>query len=158
MKRPILFSLLFLLVVPAVEARIVLRAVKEPPKFCGVMKEDPYLSKENKIVYGTLKYSVVIEDKVSLISDLGKKACQWSIEDFAAYGDVDRFSFYIDEYQNTIYPFIKNEENNSYTMLKIPLVSCQVEDMLVNEKLELPKCSKPSPKTRGKRSKHLARS
>ncbi len=157
MKRTVLFSLLLLLIIPAAEARIVYRKVKEPPKVCGIMKEDPYLSKEEKIVYGTLKYSVVIEEKVSLISDLGKKKCQWNIDDFAAYGEVESFSFYIDEYKNYLYPFVKNVQNNSYTMLKIALASCQVEDMLVNEKLELPKCDKPAPKSRPKK-RRIARS
>ncbi|MBC7753262.1 MAG: hypothetical protein H7Z71_03425 [Moraxellaceae bacterium] len=124
--------------------RIVNRRVKEAPKVCAVMQEDKLLSKEKKQVFGTLKHSVVIEDNVSILNDLGKKECQWPFEKLNIYGNIDTFNYYIDEYKNYIYPYFKNTEKTGYTMLKVSLATCQIEDSFDNEKLEFPKCSKPA--------------
>ena len=78
--------------------RIVNRRVKDAPKVCAVMKEDKFLSKQKKQVFGTLKHSVVIEDNVSILNDLGKKECQWPFEKLNIYGNIDNFNYYIDEY------------------------------------------------------------
>lgn len=137
----------------AANARIVNRKVKDAPKVCAVMKEDPLLSKAKKQVFGTLKHSVVIENNISILNDLGKKECQWDFDTLKAYGDINSFNYYIDEYKNYIYPYFKNEDKKGYTMLKISLNSCEIEDTLINDKLELPKCEKPP----GKKSKSKKR-
>ena len=69
--------------------RIVNRRVKDAPKVCAVMQEDKFLSKEKKQVFGTLKHSVVIEDNISILNDLGKKECQWPFEKLNAYGSIE---------------------------------------------------------------------
>lgn len=154
MKNIMLFLVVALSITQAVEARIVNRKVKEAPKVCAIMQEDRLLSKENKQVFGTLKHSVVIEGNVSILNDLGKKECQWPFDKLNAYGNIGDFNYYIDEYKNYIYPYVKNEDQKSYTMLKISLVSCEIEDAVTYDKLELPKCEKPSS---GKKSKSKKR-
>lgn len=158
MKTSLLFSVFALIISQAAEARIVNRRVKDPPKVCAIMKEDRFLSKAKKQVFGTQKYSVIVENKVSLLNDLGKKACQWNLEKLNVYGDIASFNYYIDEYKNYIYPYVRNEDKG-YTMLKISLASCEIEDTFINDKLELPKCGKPSPvkKSKGKK-RRVARS
>ena len=133
--------------------RIVNRRVKEAPKVCAVMKEDKPLSKEKKQVFGTLKHSVVIENNVSILNDLGKKECQWPFEKLNIYGDIGTFNYYIDEYKNYIYPYFKNTEKDGYTMLKVSLATCEIEDSFDNDKLEFPKCSKPPAAKRSKSKK-----
>lgn len=133
--------------------RIVNRKVKEAPKVCAVMQEDKLLSKEKKQVFGTLKHSVVIEDNVSILNDLGKKECQWPFEKLNIYGNIDTFNYYIDEYKNYIYPYFKNTEKAGYTMLKVSLATCEIEDSFDNEKLEFPKCSKPAGTKKSKSKK-----
>ena len=155
MKKILSLSIIVLLASPVVSARIVNRRVKDAPKVCAIMKEDTLLSKENKQVFGTLKHSVVIEDKVSILNDLGKKACQWDFDKLNVYGNIGAFSFYIDEYKNYIYPYLKNE-NNKYTMLKISLATCEIEDSYANDKLEFPKCSKPPAKKSRSKKKRRA--
>jgi hypothetical protein len=151
----------FLMLTPQADAgRIVNRRVKDAPKVCAVMKEDKFLSKENKQVFGTLKHSVVIEDNISILNDLGKKECQWPFEKLNIYAEVDSFNYYIDEYKNYIYPYFKNVEKNSYTMLKVSLATCEIEDSYDNDKLEFPKCSKPpaAKKSKSKKKRSVARS
>lgn len=128
--------------------RIVNRRVKEAPKVCAVMQEDKLLSKDKKIVYGTLKHSVVIEDDVSVLNDLGKKECQWSFDKLNTYGSVNSFNYYIDEYKNYIYPYFKKPDDSGYTILKVSLSTCEIEDSSELDKLELPKCGKPIKKKR----------
>lgn len=136
--------------------RIVNRRVKEAPKVCAVMKEDKLLSKDNKQVFGTLKHSVVIENNISILNDLGKKECQWSFDKLNAYGNIEAFNYYIDEYKNYIYPYFKHDDG--YTMLKVSLATCEIEDASTNDKLELPKCGKPAPQKRKSKKKSVARS
>lgn len=140
--------------------RIVNRRVKDAPKVCAVMQEDKFLSKENKQVFGTLKHSVVIEDNISILNDLGKKECQWPFEKLNIYGNIESFNYYIDEFKNYIYPYFKNTEKNSYTMLKVSLATCEIEDSFDNDKLEFPKCSKPpaAKKSKSKKKRSVARS
>ncbi len=152
MRNMLILFLSALVVSPMLSARIVNRRVKEAPKVCAVMTEDKLLSKNEKQVFGTLKHSVVIEDNVSVINDLGKKQCQWNFEKLNAYGNVDAFNFYIDEYKNYIYPYIKTLDNK-YTMLKISLATCEIEDTYAYEKLEFPKCEKPVKPRKSKASK-----
>lgn len=136
--------------------RIVNRRVKDAPKVCAVMQEDKLLSKEKKQVFGTLKHSVVIEDNISILNDLGKKECQWPFEKLNIYGNIESFNYYIDEFKNYIYPYFKNTEKNSYTMLKVSLETCEIEDTFDNKKLEFPKCSKPPAAKKSKSKKKEA--
>ena len=140
-------------------SRIVNRKVKEAPKVCAVMPEDKLLSKEKKQVFGTLKHSVVIEDNISILNDLGKKECQWPFEKLNIYGDIEGFNYYIDEYKNYIYPYFKKADKDGYTMLKVSLATCEIENSYDNDKLEFPKCSKPigeSKKSKSKKKRNVA--
>lgn len=137
------------------QARIVNRKVKEAPKVCSNMNEDKLLSKNDKKIFGTLKHSLIIENKVSVLNDLGKKICQWNLDTFNAYGKVDDFKYYIDEYKNYIYPYKQNSDEGTYTTLKISLVNCEIEGSQVDESLNLPKCSKPNSSKKSKAKKKL---
>lgn len=123
--------------------RIVNRKVKDSPKVCSDMKQDSFLSRAGKKVYGTERTSVIIENKVSVVNDLGKKICAWEIDKLSPYGNVTDFKFYIDEYKNYIYPYVKNSEDDSVTTLKISLNSCQIEETEEDTKFSTPKCDKP---------------
>ena len=148
-----------MLIPPAEAGRIVNRRVKDAPKVCAVMAEDKFLSKENKQVFGTLKHSVVIEDNISILNDLGKKECQWPFEKLNIYAEVDSFNYYIDEFKNYIYPYFKNTDTQGYTMLKVSLSTCEIEDSYANNKLEFPKCSKPpAKKSKPKKKRNVAKS
>lgn len=153
-------GILFLFTSQVYAGRIVNRKVKEAPKVCAIMTEDKLLSKDKKQVFGTLKHSVVIEDNISILNDLGKKECQWPFEKLNIYGDIESFSYYIDEYKNYIYPYFKNTDKAGYTMLKVSLSTCEIEDSYNNDKLEFPKCAKPegpSKKSKSKKKRSVAR-
>ena len=62
--------------------RIRNRKVKEAPKVCALMQEDVHLTRDGKMVYGTLRHSLVFENdeqmnNISLVKDKGEKICQW---------------------------------------------------------------------------------
>lgn len=149
-------GVLFVVAVASVqaEARIVNRGVKENPKVCGYMKEDKYLSKHGKWIFGTLRNSLVLEEKISIVNDLGKKLCQWNFEKFQSfveltpYSDFTRFKFYIDEYKNYLYSALPRGGEQGYTAIKISLSTCEIEGSEEVARFE-PKCSRqPATKKR----------
>ena len=152
----LVLSLVFIsgLVEKAEAGRIRLRKVKEAPKTCSTMAEDQYLSKPDKRILGTLKNSLIFEDDITVVDDLGKKVCQWSYDNWTSYGDLSQFQFFINEQKNELIPFQKNE--NGYLVSKIDLSNCEMNDLKVVQELQLPKCesSKKRTKLRTKKSKH----
>ena len=140
----------------AAEARIRLRKVKDAPKTCVVMKEDPLLSRKDKFVWGTERNSVVIGDsEITIVNDLGNKVCEWAKSDFSSLGTVEDFKFYIDEYKDVIYPFLDKKELG-VLMLKVPMKTCSLTEQKTMAALELPKCEKPaSSKKSKKKSKKI---
>lgn len=142
MKLLISFMCLFGLLSTA-NARIRLRKVKDPPRTCMVMKEDELLSRKEKLVWATERNSVVVDDSdITIVNDLGRKICEWNKATFAAFGNVEDFRFYIDEYKDTIYPYIAKKDVG-VTMIKIPLQTCSLNDQRTLASLEIPKCEKP---------------
>jgi hypothetical protein len=133
--------------------RIRLRKVKDEPKVCSVMQEDKYLSRSDRRIFGTLRNSVILEGDISIVNDLGKKICQWPYEKWQPLGDVNRFTYYIDEQRNALYPYIKN--NDKYQVVKISLDDCSIGEMQITENLELPKCVKAK-KARSKSKRKVA--
>lgn len=130
--------------------RIRLRKVPIAPKVCANMNEDKLLSRGGKRIFGTLRNSVIIEQDISLVDDLGKKICQWPTDKLQAYGDPTKFNFYIDEQRNALYPYVKSDA--SYQFLKISLDDCSIGELQTTDKLELPKCEmKKKSRTRTKR-------
>lgn len=155
MKLTLFVMCLFGLLATA-NARIRLRKVKDPPKTCVVMKEDELLSRKDKLVWGTERNSVVVdESEVTVVNDLGQKICEWDKASFASIGNVEDFRFYIDEYKNLIYPyFVKNA--SEVTMLKVPLQTCDLKDQRTLASLEIPKCEKPKKVSRKSSKKNKA--
>lgn len=145
MKNIFILALILLAINESAFSRIVNRKVKEAPKVCAMMNQDQLLSKDQKQVFGTLKHSVVIEDNVSVLNDLGKKECQWDFQKLNIYGNIAKFNYYIDEYKNYIYPHLKGLDNK-YTILKISLTTCEIEESVVSDTLQFPKCEKPKSK------------
>lgn len=122
--------------------RIRLRKVKESPKVCAHMVEDNYLSRKNRKVYGTLRNSLIIEDQVLVVDDLGQKICQWPSEKWATMGDLTKYKFYIDEKRNKIYSYLKNAEANQYQVAEVDINNCQLGSLQTVPELDLPKCEK----------------
>lgn len=118
--------------------RIRMRKVKDAPKVCTVMDEDKHLSRDSKRIFGTLRNSVIVEDKISIVDDLGKKICQWPVDKWQPLGDLSKYSFYIDEQRNALYPYMKGD--NQYQFVKISLNDCEFGELQTTDKLELPKC------------------
>lgn len=147
-------AILFLTAGMDASARIVNRRVKDTPKVCSMMKNDMMLSRAGKKVYGTLRHSIVIEDKIDVVNDLGKKICSFNFDSLNTYGDIGAFEFYIDEYQNYLYPFIKDDAG--VTTLKVSLNSCEIEVAVEGDQFETPKCSKPLKKIHKRSSKRRA--
>jgi len=155
MKLLISFICLFGLLSTA-NARIRLRKVKDPPKTCAMMKEDERLSRKDKIVWGTERNSVVVDDsEVTIVNDLGRKICEWDKSAFAAFGNVEDFRFYIDEYHDTIYPYV-NQAGTGVTILKVPLQTCSLNEKRTLASLEIPKCDKPKKVSRRSSKKNKA--
>lgn len=143
--------ILSLLLFSVAQARIVNRKVKEAPKACKLMTEDTFLSRKDKIVYGTLRHSLLIdndEQNITLVKDKGEKICQWSFDQWAGIQgdnklpDLSKFKFQIDEYKNAIYPYVRKSDK-SYFMMNIPLESCDLNNQITKVDLEIPKCEKP---------------
>ncbi|MFZ3229214.1 MAG: hypothetical protein WA160_03330 [Pseudobdellovibrio sp.] len=149
MKLTVIFICLFGLL-QTTEARIRLRKVKDAPRTCVVMKEDDLLSRDDKLVWATERNSIVIDDELTLVNDLGQKICQWNKSAFTAFGDVASFRFYIDEYKDIIYPYIDKKELG-VLIFKVPFRTCALDDQKTLITLELPKCDKP--KTVSKKAK-----
>jgi hypothetical protein len=136
------------------EARIRMRKVKEEPKACMNMKPDPYLSRPEKLIYATPRNSVIVEENVSIVGDLGNKHCSWPLTDFiqrlqVSGGDpqkyISQMRFYIDEYKNILVPYIKKE--NGYKQAVVNLASCDFENTLFTDELQVPKCDPPKKKS-----------
>lgn len=136
--------------IAAEAGRIRMRKVKDAPKVCSVMEEDKLLSRGNKRIFGTLRNSVILENDISIVNDLGKKICQWPSDKWQALGDLSKFTFYIDEQRNALYPYMKND--GQYQFVKISLDDCELGELQATDKLELPKCeSKKKSRPRSKR-------
>ena len=146
----ILSSIVLTTAATAEAGRIRMRKVKDAPKVCSNMEEDKLLSRGGKRIFGTLRNSVIIEQDVALVDDLGKKVCQWPSNKFQAFGDLTKYSFYIDEQRNALYPYMKSDSN--YQVMKISLDDCSFGELQTTDKLELPKCeSKKKSRVRSKR-------
>lgn len=149
LRIAILFSIVFS-AMAAEAGRIRMRKVKDAPKVCATMSEDKFLSRGGKRIFGTLRNSVIIEQDISLVNDLGKKICQWSTNRWEALGDLSKYNFYIDEQRNALYPYTKAD--SQYQFIKISLDDCSISDIQTTDKLELPKCeSKKKVRSRSKR-------
>jgi len=133
------------------EARIVNRKVKEAPRTCATMKEDTYLSRDSKRIFGTLRSSVIIENQIRVVDDLGKKICDWPIEKLSQVGNPLDFNFYIDEYKNRLYPHVKKEDG--YVVMTVNLEDCSLAETALIESLDFPKCEKPLKKKRSSKKK-----
>ncbi len=130
-----------------------MRKVKDAPKVCSNMEEDKLLSRGNKRIFGTLRNSVVLENDISIVNDLGKKICQWPTDKWQSLGDLSKYSFYIDEQRNALYPYMKAE--NQYQFVKISLDDCALGELQTTDKLELPKCEMKK-KSRSKSKRKVA--
>lgn len=149
LRIAILFCIVFT-TMAAEAGRIRLRKVPIAPKVCANMDEDKFLSRGGKRIYGTLRNSVIIEQDISLVDDLGKKICQWPANRWQALGDLSKYNFYIDEQRNALYPYMKAE--NQYQFVKISLDDCSLSEVQTTDKLELPKCeAKKKARSRSKR-------
>lgn len=135
--------------------RIRMRKVKDAPKVCSVMDEDKLLSRNSKRIYGTLRNSIILDNDISIVNDLGKKICQWPTDKWQALGDLAKYTFYIDEQRNALYPYMK--DSNQYQFVKISLDDCELGELQTTDKLELPKCEvKKSKKSRSKSKRKVA--
>lgn len=133
------------------ESRIRMRKVTEAPKVCDYMAEDKLLSRPDKRVYSTLRYSLVIEDDIALVKDKGERICEWSLDEWNISAPVKEFQFYIDEYKDILYPFAKRDDGFIFTM-KVALTDCKLTDKNNKEKFEKPACEKPKKVSRKKKT------
>lgn len=147
----ILFSSVFL------NAKIRLRKVKDAPRTCTVMKEDPLLSRANKKIFGTEKNSIVIDDGISLVGDLGHKLCSWPMASFTNLGEIKKTSFYIDEYKNILIAFQKVQaadqqvsKQTSVRQIQINIDNCQLGELKNFTEATFPKCVPPKSKKKSK--------
>lgn len=143
----LLLSLSLILFISSAEAgRIRLRKVKDAPKTCTIMDEDRFLTRSSKRIFGTLRNSVIIEDNVVVVNDLGQKICLWSYDKLLPFGDLSQYKFYIDEYKNTLIPFKKDKKEIFYS--KINLNDCEIGEVRAASDFDLPRCEKPSKKSK----------
>ena len=163
MSKKWVLSISTFIFVFGVEAKIRNHKVKEAPKVCKLMEEDPMLSRDGKKVYGNLRHSLVfekneIENSVTLVKDKGEKICEWSGEKWSkilesnGVGSLMTFKFHIDEYKEVLYPYAR-KANGSYFLMNIPFAGCSLERTFIREKLELPKCEIPKKSKKRKRAK-----
>ena len=134
------------------EARIRLRKVKEAPKTCQILKEDPLLSRPDKKVLSTERHSLIFEDNISLVRDKGEKICSWRMSEFDSLAPVDQFQFFIDEYKEILYSYVKNADQ-SYFIMTIPFATCSLETKVTLPEFQPPKCEKPKKKSSAKKRK-----
>ncbi len=154
-----LFTMLSVCIFISFEAeagRIRLRKVKEAPKTCTTMSEDHYLSKPSKKIFGTLRNSLVLEDSVLIVDDLGKKVCQWSYDKWLGFGDLTQYQFFINEQKNELIPYAKVDEG--YLVAKVNLESCELGDIESVDQLSLPRCEMSKASKFRKKSKKNRRS
>lgn len=139
-----------------------MRKVKDEPKTCSVMNLDSNLSRKNKKIFGTLKNSVVIEDSISVVGDLGKKTCSWGKEEFfqklnlnsttlANANNKAEWQFYIDEYKNVLVPSVKIDD--SVFQATVHLDNCAFDDVKTVEKPTYPECKRPTSKKKSSKKK-----
>ncbi len=138
--------------------RIRLRKVKDAPRSCGIMKEESSLTRTNKKILGTEKNSVVIDDTVSVVGDLGNKLCEWPKEKFSEIGeDAKKMSFYIDEFKNILVVYQKNEKQKitqrSIQQVQINLDNCQFDQLRTLSEVSLPKCDPPKKAKKSRKKK-----
>ncbi len=138
--------------------RIRLRKVKDAPKTCTVMKEDPTLSRADKKVLGTEKNSLIIDEQITLVGDLGQKQCIWPAEKFIQFGELKKINFYIDEYKNILVAYQKNETINgvnSVQQIQINADNCQFDELKTLTQVNLPKCEVPRKFKKTKKTKKI---
>lgn len=123
-----------------------MRKVKDAPRTCTTMKEDKFLSRPGKKIYGTLRNSVVVEKDVSVVGDLGQKICKFPFEKFNRAAPIEHFSYYIDEYKNVLIPYA--EKSPGFVQYKVNLSNCEVEEEATLTSPRLPKCEAPAKKKR----------
>ena len=145
----IIFCVLFSIYSEA--GRIRLRKVKDAPKTCTIMKEDSTLSRTNKKILGTEKNSIIIDDQITLVGDLGQKQCVWPGEKFLPLGELKKINFYIDEYKNLMVAYHKNE--SSTQQVQIHIDGCQIDEFKTLSQVSLPKCDPPKKIRKSKRKK-----
>ena len=133
-------------------ARIRLRKVKEAPRVCQNMQEDKLLSRKDKKVLSTERHSVIFEDTVSLVRDKGEKICSWRASEFDSLGAIDQFKFYIDEYKEVLYSYIKNPDE-SFLIITTPFSTCSLETRVTLPEFQQPKCDIPKKKKTSARRK-----
>ena len=134
--------------------RIRLRKVKDAPRSCQLMKEESSLTRTNRKILGTEKNSVVIDDTVSVVGDLGNKLCEWPKEKFSEIGeDVKKMSFYIDEFKNILVVYQKSDKQKSMQQVHINLDNCQFDQLRTLSEVSLPKCDPPKKAKKSKSRK-----
>lgn len=151
LKRILFFSVISILSLTA-ESRIRLRKVKEAPRTCQTMKEDPLLSRPEKKVLSTERHSLIFEDAITLVRDKGEKICSWRLTEFNSLAPVDQFQFFIDEYKEVLYSYVKNADQ-SFFIISTPLVNCSLESKETLPEFQPPKCEKPKKKSSSKKRK-----
>ncbi|MBC7742137.1 MAG: hypothetical protein H7061_08065 [Bdellovibrionaceae bacterium] len=146
------FIILILSASISASAKIRMRKVKEAPKVCGFMTEDKLLSRPDKIVYSTERYSLIIEESVTLVKDKGEKICEWPLEEWKLSAPLKNFQFYIDEYKEILYPFAKKDDGLTFTM-QVRLTDCRLTDKNTKDSFEKPACDRPKKVSRNKKKK-----
>lgn len=147
---------LFLILISCLnsEARIRLRKVKDAPRVCQIMKEEPFLSRPEKKILGTEKNSLVFDTSITLIGDLGQKQCEWPIETFSIFEEPKSAQYYIDEFKNILVAFKKmpapQAGSNIVQQLQINVDSCQISEASTLTDPSFPKCDPPK---KGKKKK-----
>ncbi len=156
----ILFVFLILWISFFAEAgRIRLRKVKDAPRSCAIMKEETSLSRDDKKILGTEKNSIVIDETVSVIGDLGNKLCEWPKEKFSEISDDPlKMSFYIDEFKNILVVYQKNiNEQKTFQQavqqVQINLDTCQFGQLRTLSEVSLPKCDPPKKAKKSRKKK-----
>ncbi len=134
------------------QARIRNHKVKEAPKVCGPMVEDKLLSRPDKNVFSTERFSLIIEEKVALVKDKGEKLCEWSLDEWSISAPLKQFQFYIDEYKEVLYPYAKKEDGQIFTM-QIRLSDCKLTEKNNVDEFVKPACEKPKKTSRKKKKK-----
>ncbi len=155
-KVQIIFGVIFFLagLFPvSSEARIRLRKVKEAPRTCKYMTEDPLLSRSDKKVLSTERHSLVFEDSIDLVRDKGEKICQWRPSELNTLGPIENFKFYIDEYKETLFAILKNPDESNM-IIKVPLANCSLENTVTQkESFMPPQCQSGKKSSSRKRKK-----
>ncbi len=151
-KTAHLLSLFILIISVHAHARIRLRKVKEAPRVCQNMKEDKLLSRADKKVLSTERHSLIFEDTISLVRDKGEKVCSWRISEMESLGPLDQFQFYIDEFKEVLYSYVKNPDG-SQLIITTPFATCSLETKVTLPQFDPPKCEGPRKKSGSRKRK-----